>query len=146
MINCLIGTGKTRTLVSAIEEIVNLSEDSHILVCAHSNNACDEITNRLIPVFNEKKLLRLYAPSYNTKNIPIHFKPYGNLLNKIIAIPSWKHLHEYRVVVSTLGTSGNLARGFEDKFFNCHHFTHIFTDEAACTHEPMTMLPIAGKL
>lgn len=88
----------------------------------------------------------MYALSYNTKNIPKEILRYSNLIKRKIVIPSWKHLHTYRVVVCTLATAGNLARGFEDKFFDCHHFSYVIIDEAACTHETMTILPIAGKL
>lgn len=43
------GTGKTRTIVAAIIQIVR-SSNNYVLVCANSNSACDEITERLLRV------------------------------------------------------------------------------------------------
>lgn len=45
----ITGTGKTKTLVAAIEQIVRTT-DQNVLVCASSNAACDEIAVRLLKV------------------------------------------------------------------------------------------------
>lgn len=47
-----LGTGKTKVIVAAIEEIVrNKATENFVLVCASSNAACDEIFERLMEVF-----------------------------------------------------------------------------------------------
>lgn len=53
-----LGTGKTRTLVAAITEIVRTTND-FVLMLAHSNAACDEITIRLLDILSNDELFRL---------------------------------------------------------------------------------------
>lgn len=139
------GTGKTRTLVAAIAEMVQTTKN-HILVCAQSNSACDEMTERLLKVLKNGELFRMYAKSFNPDSISRSIRPITNLQKGEIKFPSLKFIYKYRVVVCTLQTSGCLvrARGV-DPAFNSNHFSHLIIDEAAFTHESATLIPIAGK-
>lgn len=139
-----LGTGKTLTLVAAIAEIVQGTTD-HVLVLAHSNAACDELTIRLTKVLRHGELYRLYAKSFNKEMLCDKIKPICNLMNGEFQLPALKYLYSFRVVVSTLSTSGCLVRAREeDQEFNSSHFRRIIIDEAGCTHELATMIPIAG--
>lgn len=139
-----LGTGKTLTLVASIAEIVQGTID-HVLVLAQTNAACDEITVRLTEVLRHGELYRLYAKSFDKETLCDKIKPICNLMNGEFQLPALKHLYGFRVVVSTLSTSGCLvrARG-EDQEFDSSHFRRIIIDEAGCTHEISTMIPIAG--
>lgn len=56
------GTGKTKTLVEAIMQLIHMeSRRKHILVCATSNSACDEVVKRLITNGVGDKVFRIFA-------------------------------------------------------------------------------------
>lgn len=138
------GTGKTRTLIAAIEEIVR-STNKYVLVCANSNSACDEIAERLVNVLEFGEMFRMYAKSYDVRKISSNLKPICNWLKGEFHFPSMHFLNKFRVLVCTLTTAGCLSRARDDPYFSATHFSHIFIDESASTHEPITMIPIAGK-
>lgn len=138
----VIGTGKTKTLVAAIAEIINTTNE-HVLVTAHSNTACDELTTRLLDVLPNEVLYRLYAKSF--KKTTVNTKVLCNLQKDDFEYPSFKFLYQFRVVVSTLMTVANLVRARDsDGDFDSSHFSRVFIDEAGCIHEPGSMIPIAG--
>lgn len=139
------GTGKTRTIVAAIKEIL-LTTNNSVLVCAHSNAACDEITKRLLDVLSGDMVYRMYAKSFNTRTISHDIRKICNLRHGEIKFPSLDFLYQFRVVVSTLLTAGCITRAREqDANFDSSHFSHVFIDEAACTHETASLIPIAGQ-
>lgn len=138
------GTGKTGTLVAAIEEIVRSTSDC-VLVCANSNSACDEICERLIKVLQPDEIYRMYAKSFDHRKISANIKPICNWRKKEFFFPSLKYLYHFRVLVCTLTTAGCLTRAREELCFKSNHFSHIIIDEGASTHETVSMIPIAGK-
>jgi len=54
--------------------------------------------------------------------------------------PSREELTKYKVIVSTLVTSGRLGTAN----FPPHHFSHIFVDESGQAAEPEMLIAIAG--
>lgn len=160
LLNPRIGTGKTRTLVAAIEEIIR-STPGTVLVCANSNAACDEITERLLNVLPYGEMFRMYAKSYNIRKISDQIKPVCNFHDGTLRTPTLEFLSRFRVIVCTLPTTGCLARArhelprhgrrrhnnryFERQIVNSIRFSHIIIDECASTHETEAMIPIAGE-
>lgn len=139
-----IETGKTRILTASIHEIVR-GTSGFVLVLAHSNAACEELTIRLLDLLNPGEIFRLYAKSYKKEALNARIKPISNLHNNDFQFPCLKFLYQFRVVVVTLLTAGSLVRAREhDKSFKSDHFTHVIIDEAGCIHEPASMIPIAG--
>lgn len=136
-----LGTGKTRTLVAAVEQIVLLTS-KNVLVCAQSNTACDEITERLTAVLCEDELFRMYARTFDVCKLNPALIPYSNWTGTEFHYPSLEFLTKFRVLVCTLCTAGTLTRGG----ISPTHFSHIFIDECASAFETMSMIPIAGKL
>lgn len=131
-------------MVASIAEIVRGTND-FVLVLAHSNAACDEVAMRLIGVLSDGEMLRLYAKSFKKDNLSPKIKPICNLVDEEFQLPSLKFLYQFRVVVCTLLTAGNLVRAREvDSNFESSHFQRIFIDEAGCIHEPDSMILIAG--
>lgn len=64
------GTGKTKTLVAAIEKIVKTIEQNVlVLVCAQTNHACDELTERLMDRIDHDVVLRMYAKTHSTEKV-----------------------------------------------------------------------------
>ena len=141
-----IGTGKTRTIVATIVEMIR-STRNNILVCAPSNAACDEIAIRLLGYLHEVEIFRMYAKSFNVTKVSTKLKPICNLKNGKFEFPCLKYIYRFRVVITTVLTAGCFTRAREmDPEYNSSHFSHIFVDEAAFMHETMSLIPIAGKL
>lgn len=139
------GTGKTKTLVSAIEHIVRTTKGC-ILVCAFSNSACDEIAGRVLGVLGESEVLRMYAKSFKKTSLNAKFEKICNLQNGEFTFPPLDYIYKFRVVICTLLSAGFLVRANgSEANFNANHFSHIIIDECACTHEPVSLTPIAGK-
>lgn len=120
------GTGKTRTLVAAIAEIVHDTKEN-ILVLAHSNSACDVITKRLIEVLPPSLIFRLYAKSFKEEAVDPKIMPICNFRGGEFQLPSLKYLYQFRVLVTTLLTAGSLMRSRgEDEDFDSSHFPFVF--------------------
>ncbi|KAF9443544.1 RNA helicase [Macrolepiota fuliginosa MF-IS2] len=138
------GTGKTVTIVEAIQQILSSNPDHRILACAPSNSAADLIAQNLMNL-GTSVVFRLNSITRNIEDLPKTLKPFSLYNENIVfAIPHAEELAKYRVVVSTCLSGGvpaslGLKRG---------HFSHIFIDEAGQGKEPEVMVPIksiAGK-
>lgn len=139
------GTGKTRTLVAAIQQIVKTTK-KFVLLCAGSNAACDTITERLISVLCEDEIFRMHAKSVKPTNIPAKIKLVSNFKDDELKFPSLEYLYGKRVKVCTLSIAGCLTRAREvDSKFDSGHFDYVIIDEAASVPEPVSLIPIAGE-
>lgn len=130
-------------MVAAIEEIVR-SSNNFILVCANSNSACDEITQRLLKVLETHEIFRMYAKSYSVAKISEDIKECSNFVQGEFKYPCLNFLYKFRVLVCTLLTSGHLMRARSDADFDPCHFSHLIIDECASTNEITTLIPIVG--
>lgn len=146
------GTGKTKTFVAAIQEIIHSNSDKCVLVCAQSNSACDEIAHRLLSVLNmdlPNLILRLYAKSVSIETISEKLKPTCNILNGRLEMPSIENIYRYRIVICTLSMAGQFTLGRKQyntfHTFKPDHFTHIFIDEAACCQQSLALCAISDK-
>lgn len=133
------GTGKTKTLITAIKNILTTS-NKNILICAQSNAACDEITNRLSKFLNRNEMFRLYSKSKDLDIISRSIKNYSNLFGDELKYPPLDYLYKYRVIICTLAMAGCLVRA------KCKpdHFSYIMIDECGSAHETAALIPIAG--
>lgn len=95
------GTGKTNTIVSAIEEIWQTSS-KNVLVCAQSNNACDEITERLLSRDMACDVLRIYAKSIDVDSISEVIKRHSNIKADGVKFPSQEFMCQFRIIVCPL--------------------------------------------
>lgn len=139
------GTGKTKTLVAAIEQIVR-STTKRILVCAQSNAAADEIAIRLSNILTENQMFRMYARSFDERKLNSVIEPYSNWTyseEKKFTYPSFNFLAEFRVIICTLSTSCCFARA---AYIPANHFSYVFIDECASAHETSSLIPIAGMV
>lgn len=141
----LQGTGKTKTVVAAIEKIVRTTQ-KNILVCAQSNAACDEIAQRLCKILTKKQMLRMYSMSYELDKLSSAIKPFCNLYDGQFKLPCLEDIYRYRVLICTLSTSGCLTRARHNFNFKPNHFGYVFIDECASAHETMALIPIAGRI
>lgn len=97
------GTGKTRTIIEAILQIIRgsnaIESPENILVCATSNSACNEITKRLIDRGISNKILRIFSKSvqYDTSGIPENVLAVSNLSKGEHYFPSLKIVYKHQV-------------------------------------------------
>lgn len=130
-------------VAASVELIVKTSKD-YVLICANSNAACDEITQRLLKTLKNDQIFRMYAKSYTEEKVPDDIKKCYNFVQKGFKYPCLNYLYKFRVVICTLLTAGHLMRARNDPGFNPSHFSYLFIDECASTHETASIIPIAG--
>lgn len=94
------GTGKTKTLIEAISQIIrNDYPDEHILVCATSNSACNEIAQRLLNCCESDKVFRIFAKSvvFKMSEVPDNVLAASNLKKGEHYYPSLQVIYDYKV-------------------------------------------------
>lgn len=132
-------------MIAAIAQIV-AKKETNVLVCAQTNAACDELTERLLAVSENISLFRMYAKSHKKEKVSDKISTVCNFRDGEFQYPSLQYLYKYRIVVCTLVTAGFLVAAREaDPNFNSSQFTHVFVDEAASITETLSLIPIAGK-
>ena len=133
------GTGKTVTIVEAMNQILLEDSTARILACAPSNSAADLLAERLKERLRPSELFRLNAPSRSKEALPKVLIEYSRSNeNGTFSVPPLTELNKYRVVVSTC-ISASVPYGLG---MRRGHFTHIFIDEAGQASEPEAMIPI----
>lgn len=134
------GTGKTSTLVECVAQIMLHKPNSHILISAQSNSACDEIGKRLTKTVSYHKILRYQSTSIIKSSGP---KEMQNISNSQCPQnnPSYEELYHFNIVIITLSTSSRLVQANIKK----GHFEYIFIDECGAATEPESLVPIIGK-
>ena len=132
------GTGKTVTIVEAMQQLLLLDPDVRILACAPNNSAADLLAHKLTNL-GRREVFRLNALSRKYEDLPKSLHDFALINeNKVFSVPTLEEMEKYRVVVSTCISGGipaslGLKRGY---------FTHLFIDEAGQGKEPELMVPI----
>ncbi|XP_072537725.1 putative helicase mov-10-B.2 [Salminus brasiliensis] len=136
------GTGKTVTVVEAIKQVEKCVLGAHILACAPSNSAADQLCEKLLVHVDSHKVYRMYALSRSPDQIPLSLLDSCNLKGEEYEFPSKEELMEYKILVTTVYTAGRLVTGG----LPVGHFTHIFVDEAGHAVESEAIIGMAGLL
>ncbi|XP_032370048.1 putative helicase mov-10-B.1 [Etheostoma spectabile] len=138
------GTGKTITLVEAMNQVSGADKSARILACAPSNSACDLLCERLMVHMDPHRIYRVYASSRNPNSVPVNLLKYCNWDQKQEAFvyPGKQILMKYTIIVTTLVTAGRLVSGG----IPVGHFSHVFLDEGGQAVEPECVIAIAGLL
>ncbi|XP_034724950.1 putative helicase mov-10-B.1 [Etheostoma cragini] len=138
------GTGKTITLVEAMNQVSRADKSARILACAPSNSACDLLCERLMVHMDPHRIYRVYASSRSPNSVPVNLLKYCNWDQKLEAFvfPGIQILMKYKIIVTTLVTAGRLVSGG----IPVGHFSHIFLDEGGQAVEPECVIAIAGLL
>ncbi|KAF8916713.1 P-loop containing nucleoside triphosphate hydrolase protein [Mucidula mucida] len=134
------GTGKTVTLVEAINQLLSSDPDVRILACTPNNSAADILTEKLTH-WSSMEVFRLNSLTRKFKDLPKglrSFSLYND--NNIFAMPTLEKVLKYRVVVSTCVSAGALDGLGVKK----GHFAWVFVDEAGQGKEPEVVIPIKG--
>ncbi|XP_078105163.1 putative helicase mov-10-B.1 [Sander vitreus] len=138
------GTGKTITLVEAMNQVSRADKSARILACAPSNSACDLLCERLMVHMDPHRIYRVYASSRNPNSVPKNLLKYCNWDQKQEAFVflGKQILMKYTIIVTTLVTAGRLVSGG----IPVGHFSHVFLDEGGQAVEPECVIAIAGLL
>ncbi|XP_032597081.1 uncharacterized protein LOC6569064 isoform X1 [Drosophila grimshawi] len=145
------GTGKTATICEAIYQLYVERPETHILVLAGSNTACDEIALRLLRCIakvnngQSRPLVRVFSASCDRRidGIDDLLLEYSNMYSAHF-YPAVEAVHDYRIVVCTLSLAGKLSTGgFGSDECKRKVFSHVFVDEAAASTEPEVLMGIA---
>ncbi|KAK0215503.1 P-loop containing nucleoside triphosphate hydrolase protein [Armillaria fumosa] len=132
------GTGKTVTIVEAMEQLLQRHPEAHILACAPSNKAADLIAQKLMHL-GPTDVFRLNSLSRKYTDLPKTLHKFSLVNGNItFAMPVLEDVLKHHVVVCTCVSAGALA-GLGVK---PGHFGWIFIDEAGQATEPDTMIPI----
>ncbi|KAI8619601.1 P-loop containing nucleoside triphosphate hydrolase protein [Chytriomyces sp. MP71] len=116
------GTGKTKTCIECIHQIIVTDRKARILACAPSHSAADTLTRRLLKFMNPSTLFR-FNPSTRPFNevpdaiMPFTFSESGDGVSNYFGIPPMETLLKLRVVVSTCEDAGILAQCGLTNFF-----------------------------
>eukprot|EP01062_Namystynia_karyoxenos_P074489 TRINITY_DN713_c0_g3_i1.p1 TRINITY_DN713_c0_g3~~TRINITY_DN713_c0_g3_i1.p1 ORF type:complete len:1121 (+),score=344.73 TRINITY_DN713_c0_g3_i1:472-3834(+) len=133
------GTGKTVTMVSAVQRVLD-APHARVLCACPSNTAADVIAERLSTLFDETELYRCYAQSRNPRECPAPLERYTTPnMTSGYTIHEVSKLASFRVIVATC----NAAFYLYSLGLPRHHFTHIFVDEAGQATEPDCIVPIS---
>ncbi|CAI5524033.1 unnamed protein product [Closterium sp. Naga37s-1] len=135
------GTGKTKTVVEAILQVVKGMPLVRVLVCAPSNSATDNIALRLRGNLQVREILRLYSVSRGRDEVDTDLLPFTRYDDSTgtFRLPSLSEIHTARVVAVTCCSAALLYRMGVPR----GTFTHIFIDEAGHAIEPEGIIPIA---
>ncbi|XP_043642316.1 uncharacterized protein LOC122612635 [Drosophila teissieri] len=144
------GTGKTATIVEAIYQLYVNRPETHILVLAGSNTACDEVALRLLraiakaPESQPRPLTRIFSASCDRRidNIDDLLLEYSNMY-AVHFYPAVQAVHQYRIVICTLSLAGKLSTG---GFGTDNVYSHVFVDEAAASTEAEVLMGITCTL
>uniref|UniRef100_A0A3P9J5M7 RNA helicase n=1 Tax=Oryzias latipes TaxID=8090 RepID=A0A3P9J5M7_ORYLA len=138
------GTGKTVTLVEAINQILKLNSSAHILACAPTNSACDVLCELLLSSCSSDQVYRVYAQSRDPASVSTPLLKHCNIDEKqdCFSLPKTEDLMTFGVIVTTLYTAGRLVM----VGVPVNHFSHVFVDEAGQGLESETVIAIAGLL
>ncbi|XP_041811417.1 putative helicase mov-10-B.2 [Chelmon rostratus] len=138
------GTGKTITLVEAMNQVSRAEPSAHILACAPSNSACDLLCERLLVHMDPHQVYRLYASSRDPRSVSKTLLKNCNWdqTQDGFVFPDKETLMKYTIIVTTMITAGRLVSGG----IPVGHFTHIFMDEGGQAVEPECVIAIAGLL
>ncbi|KAG6856540.1 hypothetical protein H0H87_003359 [Tephrocybe sp. NHM501043] len=158
------GTGKTRTVVETVLQILRIQPEACILLCAPSNPATDTLVLRLRSFLQPHEMLRLNDPNRTFAEVPIKITQYCYIENDKFALPPWNVLMKYRVVISSCLDAGILAAAhctntvlmrMETQMAHAlhphripkhqitPHWTHLLIDEAAQGSEPELLVPMS---
>ncbi|GAA6027874.1 hypothetical protein JCM8097_001759 [Rhodosporidiobolus ruineniae] len=104
------GTGKTKTLVEGVLQILKRHPHAHVLVCGASNPSTDTLAMRLQRSLSPKELLRLNSPSRPFAEVRGELLPYCHIENDRFALPTMQQLLSKRVICCTVLDASLLLR------------------------------------
>lgn len=106
------GTGKTKTMLKSILEVLASKQNHRILVCAPSHPAADVVTSRLAGEIKTGKMFRLFDSDRPVETVPVHLLAHCRQcpVTGTFALPTAKELLKFSVIVCTCSDAHLLYR------------------------------------
>lgn len=107
------GTGKTKTMLKSIIEVLASKQNHRILVCAPSHPAADVVTTRLgVMLKDAGQMFRLFDSDRPVETVPVHLLAYCRQcpMTGTFALPSAKELLKFSIIVCTCSDAHLLYR------------------------------------
>lgn len=157
------GTGKTKTIVELVLQLIKQGPGVHLLVTAPSDSAADTIVQRLSKTLNTPwKLLRICSASRSFPEVPNTVLPYCFVEDGTFGLPPLGQFMKCQAVVTTCRDANILLQArlsnsdlfqFETKMMNMLHpeaeatppqlhWAALLVDEAAQATEPEVLLAV----
>jgi hypothetical protein len=98
------GTGKTKTLLTTIREVLNISNQNiRVLVCTSSHTAADVVTRRLSKFYTTKEVFRLYNADRPVATVPTEVLPFAcqSAQSGRFSLPTVDDLFAFKIIVCT---------------------------------------------
>lgn len=152
------GTGKTKTCVEAVLQIVRSNKRAKVLLVAPSNAASDVLALRLAKHIPPREMYRINHPTRTFAEVPDALSPYTYVdeQKSVFSLPPWNDLMRARIVVTTCHdvsmlnksrVASNVDLGELQKRLLpglssdpdapvTLHWTHLLVDEAGQATEP----------
>ena len=160
------GTGKTKTVVEAANQIIRqnfcfvqvdgkvqeqpLQMDANpvrILICAPSDIACDILCKRLSATLKPSEMFRMNLPQRKVNEVvELEVLPYCAVSSEgDFELHPCERVQSFKVVICTCAAASLLLsfKASNGTFALQEHFQNIFIDEAGQALEPETLIPIA---
>ncbi|PKS11371.1 hypothetical protein jhhlp_003133 [Lomentospora prolificans] len=157
------GTGKTKTVIETAVQLLKQSQrDTHILLCAPSENAADTLAIRLRDHLQPGELFRMNRPTRTFAEVPSSILHLCYTCDNAFALPPLDELLKCKVVVTSCQDAALLIRAratnmdiyrmkqdLQNMLIKGHendlpmlHWTALLIDEAAQAMEPETLIPL----
>jgi len=133
------GTGKSRTLVHYVVQVLASDPQARVLVSAPSNSATDLLVERLVDRnVPRNQMLRVNAYQRDERSVSTKVKDCCDMLREGegFRLPTLDEMLRARVVAATCLTAGKLGAL---KAVQAGVFTHVVIDEAGHATEPETL-------
>lgn len=135
------GTGKSRTLVEAIKQILLHNPSAKILCCASTESTSDILLEALMRKFSPREMFRVYTRNRCKDLVNENLISYSkwNEEKQNFDIPDLPSLMSFKIIITTACNSGILyGMGIEST-----HFTHIILDEVSQMMETEALIPLS---
>ena len=133
------GTGKTTTVAEAVYQLAKHKSKPNILIVAPSNDAADNLVEKLSPFFPPSEMRRILAYSRSLEQVSRAARPYAT--EGLTDSDFLAEIRSSQLVISTI----NLAARFAMHGLPRGHFEVLVVDEAGHSTEP-EVITVAATL
>lgn len=124
----------------AVIQTLKTSAHYRILICSHSNSACDVLMRGLKKTISKSQMFRANAAFREKEDVPADILSSSLYEEECFICPPLETLREFKVIFSTFVSCFRL----HNEGLPVGHFSHIFMVDASFAIEPEAMVPLAN--
>lgn len=135
-------TSTGNVIQEAVLQLWKTSSLNQMLICAHSNSACDALIRNLQKEIPVSDIFRSNAAFRELDEVPDDILPHCPYEEKeeFFPCPQLVELKKFRIIISTFMSASRLHH----EGLKAGHFSHIFLVDASSAIEPETLVPLAN--